>query len=90
MFRANGKEYRVCDISEEGLRFKNNSKSGLSIDESVAGTLNFRDGETFLLRGTISRVSADDVILKLKTPIPLRKIMEEQRLIIGRFPKKAI
>lgn len=83
----NGKSYRVLDLSEEGIRFRNSLTSELSIHNTITGTLNFKDGEVFLIRGTVTRLTHDEVGLKLKTPIPLRKIMSEQRTIIGKHTK---
>lgn len=57
---------------------------GLLLDMDVTGVLNFRDGESVLVSGAIRRITAKEVSIKLKKPIPLRKIMAEQRAMIQR------
>ncbi len=88
LFRMNGVNYKVLDLSEEGLRFENIKSSKISFNDALAGTLNFPDGETYLVRGGITRLSDADVSVKLKTPLPLRKIVAEQRELISKFPRR--
>ena len=86
----NGINYQVYDISEEGMRFKNEIKSNLSYNDNVAGALIFEDGDSFLIRGNVIRLSDKEASLKLKTPLPLRKIVSEQRVMISKFPLRFV
>ncbi len=81
-FRFQGRNFSVLDISEEGFRFSLVSSHGLELGMDVSGAMNFRDGESFLVHGVIRRLTDTEVSIKLKGPIPLRKIMSEQRLLI--------
>lgn len=89
-YRLNGRNYNVIDLSEEGMRFQNDPKSHISFNDALAGTLNFPDGESYLVRGTITRLTDEEVVVVLNTPVPLRKIVAEQIDLISRFPKKNV
>src|SRR5438552_2054468 len=81
--RMNGANYRVLDLSEQGLRFHMGTASGsVHLQDEVVGTLNFTDGESFIIRGNVSRVNEGEISVNLKVPIALRKIMAEQRILI--------
>ena len=79
---SSGVNFNVLDLSEEGLRFTLKNMIGFKLDDSVTGSITFVDGESFLVYGIVKRVSSGDVSLVLKRPIPLRKIVEEQRRLI--------
>lgn len=77
-----GIEFNVLDLSEAGIRFSMDGFSGLKVEMDISGSLTFRDGESFLLHGKVIRIDDNKVSLTLKKPIPLRKIMSEQRALI--------
>lgn len=86
---SSGMVLQVVDISEQGLQFRAKSTSPFKSGSSFAGSLTFLDGESFLVFGTIQRVTEDQVSIQLRKPIPLRIIMAEQRRIIQNFKKGA-
>ena len=83
-----GYTFNVIDISEEGLRFNNLSHDGFKNGLGVSGSVTFPDGESFLIYGEVKRVNDKEVSISLKRPIPLRKIVEEQRRMLEKFPHK--
>lgn len=86
-FRMNKVNFKVFDLSEWGMRFRTSPETKIHFTDAIIGTLNFENGESFLLRGTISRLTDHDVTITLKTPVPLRKIVAEQRELITRYPQ---
>lgn len=81
-FRFQAQNFSVVDLSEEGFKFQIENSKGLELEMDVSGALNFRDGESFLVHGIIRRLTNTEVSIKLKSPLPLRKIMSEQRSLI--------
>ena len=82
-----GMSFNVIDVSEEGVRFIVKSVTGFTVGQSASGSVTFADGESFLIHGSVARVTDSDVSLNLKRAIPLRKIMAEQRRLIEKYPK---
>lgn len=90
-FKFQAHSFEIVDLSEEGFRFSLSTTKGLTVDMEVTGSLNFRDGESFLVHGTLMRVSPNEATVKLKRAFSLKKIMSEQRrLIQSDNVKKAI
>lgn len=78
------KRFIVIDISEGGFRFILTKDVVFYEKDVVEGTIGF-PGRGFLpVKGTIIRITKDDVAVQLnaKSRIPLAKIMEEQRYLI--------
>ena len=86
---SNGIQLTVVNLSEQGLRFDCQNRTGFTIGNHFAGSLTFADGESFLVFGTIIRILPEGIVVELKKPIPLRIIMNEQRRMIKHFPKRA-
>lgn len=88
-----GKDYRVLNISEGGIKFRAKYTRDFIEDELLELTIKFHDDESFELRGTIIRRDRDGVAVRLKDPLPLAKIRsEELRLIrtyVGYVPRES-
>jgi hypothetical protein len=84
-----GKQFQVIDVSEAGFRFSLGTVTGLYEGDEVSGTLTFPDAtkEAFIIRGSAARIVSGTVSVKLHTPLPLRKIMAEQRRLIQKYDK---
>jgi hypothetical protein len=70
----------VLDLSEYGLRFRNDAQ--LPLSTVVTGDLAFSDGVVLPVSGRIVRQHADEISLKLSTPIPYNRIINEQRRLL--------
>ncbi len=88
-FISGGVNFQVLDLSEYGLRLKIKSNIGYQSGTSFVGSLTFTSGESFLVFGTIKRITEDSLSIELKKAVPLRIIMAEQRRLIQLFPKRA-
>ncbi len=75
-------EFDVIDLSEEGLRFSLEGYSGVTVGQSIGGSLTFKDGNHSLVYGTVTRIDQNTVSVTLTQPIPYPKIMDEQRRLI--------
>lgn len=83
-FKFQGHNFQVVDLSEEGFRFAIQKGAKLEGETDVTGSINFRDGESFLVHGVIQRNEGTEITVKLKTSFSLKKIMSEQRRLIQR------
>src|SRR5688572_21133124 len=81
--------FKVLDVSEAGFRISLGTVEGMGNGDEVSGTLTFPEpeSESFIVRGTVTRVESGEASIKLKTPLPLRKIMSEQRRLFAKFEK---
>ena len=81
-FRFQARTVPVLDLAEESFRMEMGTTEGLKEQMEISGSMQFRDGETFLIHGSLQRILGSQVVVHLKGRIPLRKIMSEQILII--------
>jgi hypothetical protein len=88
---SGGVTYPVMNLSEQGLLLAlPGRKTEMYTTGTVfSGSITFHDNESFLIIGTITRVSEDSIAVNLRKSIPLRIIMAEQRRLIQYFPKIA-
>ena len=79
---VDGRRYSVLDLSEEGLRFRLPPTARLAKGDHVGGTLEFADGNSCHVRGTVLRTQISDCIVQLSKGVPLSIMMDEQRRLI--------
>ena len=75
--------FEVLDVSEGGVRFKTDDSLLLKQGDAVAGTIRFRRNETVEVKGSVVRIGGREVALQLDVGVPLKIIIEEQRLLRG-------
>ncbi len=76
-----GRSFDVIDLSERGVRFRQDEGSSFSPGDGVAGTVRFRRTEAVEVMGSVVRVGSREVAVKLDVGVPLRTIIEEQRFL---------
>lgn len=81
-FKFEALNFQVVDLSEEGFSFSTQTLKSLEVSLDMTGSLNFRDGDSFLVHGTILRIVGQTITVKLKHAFSLKKIMAEQRRLI--------
>lgn len=70
----------VAELSETGLRVVGDHEK-LWVGSELAGRVLFADGTVIGVNATILRREADETILKLRTAVPFRRLMIEQRRV---------
>ena len=83
IFKFADKHFEILDLSEQGFRFSIGIHTGITVEMGLSGSLTFKDGESFLIHGTVKRVVGNEISILLKKPLPLRKIMSEQQKLIA-------
>jgi hypothetical protein len=76
-----GCSFDVIDLSEQGVRFREDEGRSFSSGDKVAGTLRFRRTPAVEVTGSVVRVGGREVAVKLDVALPLRTIIEEQRFL---------
>lgn len=76
-------EFRVLELSEQGLRVATESR--LPQNNHISGALRFDDGEEIEIEGTMARTHAFTVV-KLTRGIGLPRMLAEQRRILAEYP----
>lgn len=75
------RSFDVIDLSERGVRFRMEEGVTFAIGREVSGTIRFRRNEPVEVMGSVVRVAALEVAVKLDVGVPLRIIIEEQRFL---------
>jgi hypothetical protein len=76
-----GRSFDVIDLSERGVRFRNDESRSFSPGDEVAGTVRFRRTDAVEVMGSVVRVGGREVAVKLDVGVALRTIIEEQRFL---------
>lgn len=82
-----GREYRVIELSEGGVRFHCPKLFGFALGMPLTGIVHFPSGEDVIVQGKIIRMSITEVIIQLTKGIPLRIMLAEQRGMINKFQR---
>ena len=79
----------VLDISEWGIRFGCPPKFTTSPGKRLTARVTFQDGKAFDIEGEVVRVDSgrNSCAMRLAKGFPLKKIAEEQRLVIKNSKK---
>jgi len=79
------KVYPVLDVSEAGVRFRG-SPHEFAVNTKIEGEIIFKDGAAYPVEGLVFRVAnADQYIVQLMKPVPLSRMMAEQRRLIALY-----
>jgi hypothetical protein len=78
--------HAVVDCSEFGIRYLAGRTALPEIGAEVEGRIRFGRGAEADITGTVVRVASDGIALRLKSPIPLRIIIDEQRYLRINYP----
>ena len=88
---VNGKDiYNVIDLSEGGVCFEvpKKAKFEKKVGDEFRGSITFHDKITVIIQAKVLRSNGDRVVLVLAPPLPLTRIMLEQRYLIRQFGYK--
>ena len=78
---------RVVDIGEGGFRFAHEHVEQVSAGQTVRGTIEFPDGDSLNVEGTVVRIQNGEVAVRCgPRVIPLSIVLSEQRRLRRRFP----
>lgn len=80
------RKFEVTEISEEGARIAISGSFCRAENESFSGTIQFRNGESDSVAGTVLRSSPEEVVASLNQGISLKRMMSEQIRIRQNFP----
>ncbi|HZE74603.1 MAG TPA: PilZ domain-containing protein [Gemmatimonadales bacterium] len=75
------RSFDVIDLSERGIRFRVEEGVTFPVGREVSGAIRFRRNEPVEVMGSVVRVAALEVAVKLDVGVPLRTIIEEQRFL---------
>lgn len=82
----NGKRGTVVNLSEQGVKWETSEGDTPVVDgDRVFGKISFVDGETLDFNGVCIRSDGSKVAVRLSAPVPLSRIMNEQRALIKKF-----
>ncbi len=84
-FECAGRSYEVIDVSEMGLRLAVSADDPWVENETVVGTVTFRDNATCKVSGSVLRKTDDGIAIVLTEGVPLPRVLEEQRYLIKRY-----
>lgn len=75
------RSFDVIDLSEQGIRFRMDEGDRFAMGREVSGTIRFGRNEPVEVMGSVVRIAAREVAVKLDVGVPLRIIIEEQRFL---------
>ncbi len=72
------RRFAVTEISEGGLRVRNEQTPPLSAGQDISGVLEFAAGESDTVEGRVARLVGDEAVLALGRGISFRRMVAEQ------------
>lgn len=82
----NGRNGLIHNLSEQGLKWlPDDGRVHISRGMTAFGAITFKDGFKFIFKGNVVRIADDTVAIHLSAPIPLGRIMIEQRILIQKY-----
>lgn len=81
-------EFEIVDVSEKGVRFLYHKKEKIELNKYMIAVIRFRDGESYEVAGRVVRHEDDKIALQLERGIPYRRIIDEQRMLAQKYPRR--
>lgn len=82
-----GRDFWVCEVSEQGTRILFTSYHPVSKGVSISGTIRFHDGEEIEIEGQVLRLENDGELVAQLTKGPdLKRMTKEQIYIRKKYP----
>lgn len=75
-------QFEVIDVSEYGVRFKQDDQHSFAPGMSLIARIRFADGHEYECCGEVLRCDAMSVSAKLLKPIPMQRIQSESAYLI--------
>jgi hypothetical protein len=84
--RYKGRDYRVSEISEKGIKILRDKEFTVQAGQYFAGVVRFIDGGTVPIVGAVLRFDDQEVVVALTKGISLGRMTAEQRHIRQKYP----
>ncbi|MEP6571820.1 MAG: PilZ domain-containing protein [Gemmatimonadota bacterium] len=81
VFEVGERRYPVADLSEGGMRIRQEAYPEPLLGETLQGTLKFAQGDTVEVRGRVLRIDEGNIALRLDAGVPFKIILDEQRFL---------
>jgi len=81
----NGRNFRVLDLSSGGVKLYGEDVSEFKVGQIIDAETSLHDETTLYLFGKIIRIENNEMAVRLSTPIPGDKIINEQRYLINNY-----
>ncbi len=85
----NGTTFRVCEISERGMRILFTHGQPVAIGMHVSGSIQFHDGTQAEIEGKTMRQDTDfELVLWLSKGLNLKRMTQEQIYLRAKYPRR--
>jgi len=80
------RDFRICEISEEGTRILFTNSHPVSRGISIKGSICFHDGTEIPIEGRILRLDDDELVAQLTKGPDLKRMTAEQIYLRKKYP----
>ena len=84
--RIEDRDYEVSEVSERGARILLAGVGAVHRDQSFAGVLRFRDGETVSVEGVVLRSDEKEMFVRFSSGVSMKRMMAEQIRLRQKYP----
>lgn len=84
--RIQDRDFRVCEISEQGTRILFTNSHPVSAGVLIRGTIHFHDGEQIEIEGRVLRMDGQELVAKLTKGPDLKRMTAEQIYLRKKYP----
>ena len=84
--RWRGRDYRVAQISEGGIKVHSPEADESAVGRNFAGIVRFKDGGTAPIVGVVLRADDAEMVVQLTKRIDFRRMLSEQRRVREKYP----
>lgn len=74
-------ERDVVDVSEQGMRFRAAEGERWELGDSVVGVVRFQRRDEVKVTGVVVRIEGREIAAQLEVGVPVKIIIDEQRLL---------
>lgn len=80
------RDFRICEISEEGTRILFTNSHPVSRGIAIKGTIRFHDGVEIQIEGRVLRLDGDELVAQLTKGPDLKRMTAEQIYLRKKYP----
>ncbi|MEO2017192.1 MAG: PilZ domain-containing protein [Fuerstiella sp.] len=84
--RIEDRDYELSELSEGGAKILLGGVGAVHGDQTFAGVLRFRDGETVSIEGVVVRSDEKEMIVRFSSGISMKRMVAEQIRLQQKYP----
>ena len=84
--RIEDRDYELSELSEGGAKILPGDAGAVPRDQTFAGVIRFRDGETVAIEGVVLRSEEEEMIVRFSSGVSMKHMVAEQIRLQQKYP----